>query len=96
MSSINDGLRAWQQSSNHNRMIALQRDPPAFGTDGPVELAYFAASAFRITSPGGITVMIDPWRNHPSGKWDWYRCDFPASSPSISASRRMPISTTMR
>lgn len=63
MTDIDSGLTAWQQRSNHNRMIALQEDdsPPP---DRPVEIAYFGSSAFRIRSPLGLTVMVDPWRNH--------------------------------
>ena len=71
MTELDTGLTAWRMTSNHNRMIALQADrSPA--RDGPVEIAYFGSSAFRITSPKGVSVMVDPWRNHPSRRWDWY------------------------
>lgn len=82
MTDINSGLTAWQQTSNHNRMIALQEDnsPPP---DNSVEVAYFGSSAFRIKSPLGITVMVDPWRNHPSRTWDWYFHDFPVTEVDI-------------
>ncbi len=85
MTDIDTGLNAWQFATNHNRMIALQADktPPA---DGPVELAYFGSSAFRITTPKGITVMVDPWRNHPSHKWDWYFHDFPITEVDVGVS----------
>jgi L-ascorbate metabolism protein UlaG (beta-lactamase superfamily) len=76
MTEIDNGLNVWQMTSNHNRMIDLQEDAST-PKDGPVELAYFGSSAFRITSPRGVSVMIDPWRNHPSRKWDWYFHDFP-------------------
>ncbi len=76
MVDIDTGLNVWQMTSNHNRMIELQADSsPA--RDGPVELAYYGSSAFKITSPRGVSVMIDPWRNHPSRTWDWYFHDFP-------------------
>ncbi len=44
-------------TSNHNRMIELQADnsPPR---DGPVKLAYYGNSAFKITSPRGVSVII--------------------------------------
>ena len=51
-----------------------------------VELAYFGSSAFRITSPLGISVMVDPWRNFPSRKWDWYFHDFPITKVDIGVS----------
>lgn len=85
MGDIETGLNAWRQSSNHNRMIELQRDEPKDGI-GAVELAYFGGSAFRITSPAGITVMVDPWRNFPTRKWDWYFHDFPITEVDIGVS----------
>lgn len=85
MTDIDSGLAAWRQKSNHNRMIALQENdsPPP---DRPVEIAYFGSSAFRIRSPLGITVMVDPWRNHPSRTWDWYFHDFPVTEVDIGTS----------
>lgn len=71
---LNEGLWAWKQSENNNRMIARQQAAPA---EGPVRLAYFGGSAFRITAPSGLTLMIDPWRNPPWGTWNWYLFDFP-------------------
>ena len=85
MTDIDTGLNVWRMTSNHNRMIDLQADtsPPE---QGPVEVAYFGSSAFRITSPRGISVMIDPWRNRPSRKWDWYFHDFPVTPVDIGCS----------
>ena len=80
---IDSGLSAWRQSTNHNRMIDYQRS--AAGS-GPVEIAYFGSSAFRITAPSGLTVMIDPWRNLPTRKWDWYFHDFPLTAVDIGVS----------
>ncbi|MGR3460694.1 MAG: MBL fold metallo-hydrolase [Roseovarius sp.] len=71
---LNEGLWAWKQSENNNRMIDLQREAPAAG---PVRLAYFGGSAFRVTAPSGLTLMIDPWRNPPWGTWNWFLFDFP-------------------
>ena len=85
MSDIDTGLNVWQMTSNHNRMIDLQEDNSA-PRNGPVELAFFGSSAFRITSPRGVSVMIDPWRNHPSRRWDWYFHDFPIVPVDIGAS----------
>ena len=85
MTDIDTGLNVWQMSSNHNRMIEIQRERvPA--KNGPVEIAYFGSSAFRITSPLGVSVMIDPWRNHPARHWDWYFHDFPVTAVDIGAS----------
>ncbi|MEM1299441.1 MAG: MBL fold metallo-hydrolase, partial [Pseudomonadota bacterium] len=81
--SIDNGLWAWRQTSNQNRMIEAQQ---GVTSDGPVKLAYFGGSAFRVTAPSGLTIMIDPWRNHPAGKWDWYFHDFPETSVDIGVS----------
>jgi L-ascorbate metabolism protein UlaG (beta-lactamase superfamily) len=78
-----NGLNAWRHTSNHNRMLDLQSK---HDSSGPVKLAFFGSSAFRITTPAGLTIMIDPWRNLPTGKWDWYFHDFPATAVDIGVS----------
>ncbi len=80
MTEIDNGLNTWQLMTNHNKMIELQKklyDGEALPSEAPVELAFFGSSAFRVTSPAGISVMCDPWRNFPTRKWDWYFKDFP-------------------
>ena len=85
MKDIDTGLNVWQMTSNHNRMIELQK--ASTSTKGrAVEIAYFGSSAFKITSPMGVSVMVDPWRNHPSRKWDWYFHDFPITEVDIGIS----------
>lgn len=85
MSRINEGLNIWQFKSNHNRMMDLQRAAPAAARDG-LEVAFFGSSAFRITTPAGLSIMIDPWRNFPHGKWDWYLADMPVTAVDIGVS----------
>jgi L-ascorbate metabolism protein UlaG (beta-lactamase superfamily) len=80
VAEIDNGLNTWQLMTNHNKMIELQKklyDGETLPSEAPVELAFFGSSAFRITSPAGISVMCDPWRNFPTRKWDWYFKDFP-------------------
>jgi L-ascorbate metabolism protein UlaG (beta-lactamase superfamily) len=88
MGDLNVGLPTWRRATNHNRMIDLQGRAGAMDPAGagPVRIAYFASSAFRITSPEGITVMVDPWRNLPTGKWDWYFHDMPVTEVDIGCS----------
>jgi len=81
-----EGLWAWRQTENHNHMIDLQEGLPASTGEASVELAYFGGSAFRITSPAGLTMMIDPWRNPPWGTWNWYLYDFPRTVVDIALS----------
>lgn len=82
-----EGLWAWKQSENNNRMIALQNDKAQDGSEEEsIKLAYFGGSCFRITTPSGLTLMIDPWRNPPWGGWDWYLYDFPRAEVDIGLS----------
>lgn len=76
-SRINDGLWAWKQRENNNRMIAFQAGGLERAAKEEIELAYFGGSAFRITTPGGLTILIDPWRNPPWGSSDWFLLEFP-------------------
>jgi L-ascorbate metabolism protein UlaG (beta-lactamase superfamily) len=85
MGNIDAGLSGWKMTSNHNRMMELQRTSMK-GGEGSVKIDYFGSSAFKITAPSGITLMIDPWRNHPSRKWDWYFDDFPLTEVDIGIS----------
>ena len=88
-SKLGNGMQAWRQMSNHNAMIEFQ-DTKAASADpasaGAVEIAFFGSSAFRITTPLGLTLMIDPWRNFPTQKWDWYFRDFPNVAVDIGVS----------
>ncbi|MGY8960110.1 MAG: MBL fold metallo-hydrolase [Alphaproteobacteria bacterium] len=85
MTNIDSGMNAWRRMTNHNRMMEFQRkaDLPS---DGPVELAFFGSSAFQITTPAGLTIMLDPWRNYPMRSWDWYFKDFPIVEVDIGVS----------
>lgn len=85
-SRINDGLWAWKQKENNNRMIAFQAGGLQRGGGGKIELAYFGCSCFRITTPAGLTILIDPWRNPPWGNWDWFLFDFPAIQVDVAIS----------
>ena len=88
-SKLGNGMQAWRQMSNHNAMIEFQ-DTRAASADatlpGQVEIAFFGSSAFRITTPLGLTLMIDPWRNFPTQKWDWYFRDFPKVAVDVGVS----------
>jgi L-ascorbate metabolism protein UlaG (beta-lactamase superfamily) len=81
-----EGSWAWRQADNHNHMIELQDGSTASQAGSSIELAYFAGSAFRIISPAGLSIMIDPWRNPPWGTWDWYLYDFPRVNVDIALS----------
>jgi L-ascorbate metabolism protein UlaG (beta-lactamase superfamily) len=81
-----EGSWGWKQRENNNHVLALQGRDLSPADPGDVEIAYFGSSAFRITSPAGLSILIDPWRNHPRGNADWYLCDFPAVEVDIGIS----------
>ncbi len=78
VSATTNGLDLWMSGNNNNKVIDIQSQKHSYKTSGDVEVAFFSNSSFRLRSPKGITVLVDPWRNDPSGAWGlWYRMDFP-------------------
>ena len=81
------GLDTWKSGKNHNRVIQVQNEGGVQADSGKVGIAFFSNSAFQVTSPRGIRIMVDPWRNDPSGAWGlWYRMEFPAAEVDIGMS----------
>lgn len=76
---------AWEQAGNNNHVLDLQES--AGSGNGDVILDYYGHCAFKITSPTGVTLMFDPWRNDPSGAWGlWYPKEFPKTVVDIGLS----------
>ena len=75
----------WKQPGNNKHVIELQgkSDFP----DGAVGIDFYGHCAIKITSPGGATVLFDPWRDDPSGAWGlWYKNKFPETTVDITMS----------
>lgn len=73
------GPTAWTQQKNNNEIIERQEvgvlDPSAAGE---VTIDFYGHAAFKMTSPAGLTMLFDPWRNDPSGAWGlWFLEAFP-------------------
>jgi len=73
------GPTAWKQIKNNNHIMEHQKgglgDPTA---DGEVIIDFYGHAAFKMTSPAGLTLLFDPWRNDPSGAWGlWFPEEFP-------------------
>ena len=73
------GPTAWMQVQNNNHIIEAQKtangDPMAAGE---VTIDFYGHAAFKMTSPAGMTMLFDPWRNDPSGAWGlWFPEEFP-------------------
>jgi L-ascorbate metabolism protein UlaG (beta-lactamase superfamily) len=70
------GSDAWKQAGNNEHMLSLQGDLSP-SSPGDVIIDYYGHSALKVTSPAGLTMMIDPWRNDPSGAFGlWFTRDF--------------------
>jgi L-ascorbate metabolism protein UlaG (beta-lactamase superfamily) len=77
-SSLYAESRSWTFSENNNKVIEAQKRGGDPTKAGDVTIDFFGHMAFRITSPDGLTIMIDPWRNDPSGYWGvWFPKPFP-------------------
>ncbi len=79
MNAASAGPTAWMQIKNNNEIIEKQKaglsDPSA---PGEVTIDFYGHAAFKMTSPGGLTMLFDPWRNDPSGAWGlWFPEEFP-------------------
>jgi L-ascorbate metabolism protein UlaG (beta-lactamase superfamily) len=68
-------LPAW----NDNSLIAAQKTGGDPTRPGDVKVEFYGHDAFKITSPVGLTVLTDPWRNDPKGLYPkWFLTEFPA------------------
>ena len=70
-----DGSRAQIFDINNEKLRELQKLGVS-ESKGMVHIDYFGHSCHRITSPNGISILIDPWRNDAA--WGlWFPNDFP-------------------
>ena len=77
------GSEAWKQPENNTHALALQSQRGLEGA-GPVTIDYYGHCAFKITTPAGLTLMFDPWRNDPSGAFGlWFGRPFPRETVDV-------------
>ncbi|MGQ7847331.1 MBL fold metallo-hydrolase [Granulosicoccus sp. 3-233] len=75
----------WTQPGNNNHVLELQAASSFPG--GEVKLDYYGHCALKITAPSGATVIVDPWRDDPSGAWGlWFKSKFPETLVDITLS----------
>jgi len=75
----------WTQPGNNNHVIELQN--ASTYPDGAVGIDYYGHCAMKITSPGGASIMFDPWRDDPSGAWGlWFKQKFAETPVDITMS----------
>ena len=64
---------------NDNSLIKIQKNGGDSTRSGNVRLEFYGHDAFKITSPAGLTILTDPWRNEPRGQYPrWFLNEFPA------------------
>jgi L-ascorbate metabolism protein UlaG (beta-lactamase superfamily) len=64
---------------NDNSLIAIQKNGGDPSRSGDVKIEFYGHDAFKITSPAGLTVLTDPWRNDSTGLYPkWFLNEFPA------------------
>jgi L-ascorbate metabolism protein UlaG (beta-lactamase superfamily) len=75
---------SYKQKSNNDRVIAFQQGEGLRPDTGQVAFSFYGSSGFKITSPRGLEIFIDPWRNDPSGTWGfWFAMDMPVTRTDI-------------
>ena len=79
-----EGSVAQTQKTNNDRIIAIQHYGGVRKSTGEVTVSFYGSSAFKITSPRGVEVFIDPWRNDPTGTWGiCYAMDLPITKTDV-------------
>jgi len=79
------GVHAQQSSTapspewNNNTLISVQKHGGDPTRSGEVSIEFYGHDAFKITSPAGLTVLTDPWRNDSTGRYPkWFLNEFPS------------------
>ncbi len=70
---------AYCQNKNNTRIIAAHYYGGLHEDTGEVTLSYYGMSAFKITTPKGLELFFDPWKNPCDPSWGgiWYRMRMP-------------------
>lgn len=70
---------AYCQNKNNTRIIAAHYYGGLREGTGEVSITYYGMSAFKITSPKGIELFFDPWKNPCDPSWGgiWYKMRMP-------------------
>jgi L-ascorbate metabolism protein UlaG (beta-lactamase superfamily) len=64
---------------NNNSLNEIQKKGGDPERGGDVRIEFYGHDAFKITSPEGLTALVDPWRNDVSGAFPkWFVRSFPA------------------
>jgi len=64
---------------NDSQLISFQNTSGNPTRVGNVGIAYYGHNAFKITSPLGLTLLVDPWQNESNRSSQWFTRDFPSA-----------------
>lgn len=82
-----EGSRAFTFPENNTKLGDVQRQGGDPARPGQVKVEFYGHMAFKVTSPSGISVLLDPWRNDPGGAWGkWFPHEFPEVPVDITVS----------
>ena len=70
---------AYAQNKNNDRIIAAHYYEGLRESSEEVDITYYGMSAFKITTPKGLELFIDPWKNPCDPSWGgiWYKMRMP-------------------
>ena len=75
---------AYEQDSNNDRVIAAQKFGGVRKSTEEVTITYYGHMAVKITTPRGLEIFIDPWRNDPTHEFGmWYQMHMPKTRTDI-------------
>ena len=79
-----EGSNAQHQLSNNDRLIATQYYGGVQKAADQVAITFYGCCAFEITTPRGLKLFIDPWRNDPFGSYGyWFAIDLPITQTDV-------------
>lgn len=80
-----EGSQAQSFQINNEKLRTIQNSTAPAPKNNSVIIDYYGHSCIKITTPQGIRIVIDPWRNDKA--WGWWFCnEFPAVNTDIALS----------
>ncbi len=73
------GDNSFYQKVKNDRIIKAQKTKTIRKSTGEVTISYYGMIAYKITTPGGVEILIDPFRNAPDLDLGgiWFLSQFP-------------------
>jgi L-ascorbate metabolism protein UlaG (beta-lactamase superfamily) len=73
------GDNSFYQNLKNDRLIKAQKTKTLRNSTGEVTISFYGMIAYKITTPGGLEILIDPFRNAPDLDLGgiWFLSQFP-------------------